>query len=160
MISRENLIKKLISDGDLIVNIFNSLSIADWTLTVYDGENNWQVRDILAHFITSEQSFIVLFDGIRFDGIGVNEDFSIDAFNNAQVLQMKQATTDDLINIFKKTREATVNWLFQIPEDDLIKVGKHPALGETMIINMIRMISIHNQMHLKDLQVSIGNNKQ
>ena len=160
MISREKIIEKLISDGTRIVKLFSSLTIDEWTSTVYDGENNWQVKDILAHFISAEQSFIVLFDNIRINGIGVNDDFTTDAYNNAQVKKLKQTAAEDLIDLFIKTREATINWVIQIPESDFEIVGRHPALGETKIINMVRMITIHNQMHIKDLQDSIGNNKK
>jgi len=160
LISREKIIEKLISDGTRIVKLFSSLTIDEWTSTVYDGENNWQVKDILAHFISAEQSFIVLFDNLRINGIGVNDEFTIDSYNNAQVIKLKQTAAEDLIELFIKTREATVNWVIQIPESDFEIVGRHPALGETKIINMVRMITIHNQMHIKDLQDSIGNNKK
>jgi hypothetical protein len=160
LISREKIIEKLISDGDRIVELFTSLAIPEWSSIVYFGEYEWQVKDILAHFISAEQSFIVLFDSIRISGLGVTNDFTVDDYNNAQILKLKGFEIKDLIDLFKKTRNDTVIWVSQISEHDFEKVGRHPALGETKIFNMIRMISIHTQMHLKDLHNSLPINKK
>jgi hypothetical protein len=143
---------KLIRDGQKTEELFVSLDDLEWDANVYQDGVVWKVRDILAHFISSEKSFILLFDNILYLNQGTPENFSIDEFNNSQIEKMKDISTADLLTLFMITRKQTVIWVENLTEEDLEKIGQHPAMGVAKLRDMIKMIYLHNQMHLRDLR--------
>jgi hypothetical protein len=155
MVSREKIIERLQQEGDKTIDLFSSLTNREWTALVYFENIDWHVKDLLAHFISAEKSFLFLFNNILENEQGSPEKFSIDEFNNSQVLKMKNIQKEDLIELFRVTRAQTINWLKIITETDLQKNGRHPAMGEVKIIDMVKMIYLHNLMHLRDLRSAI-----
>jgi len=156
MVTNQKIIDKLIQEGQKTIDLFKSLNETDWTILVYSEKMDWKVRDLLAHFISAEKSFLVLFDNIRLYNLGAPEGFSIDTFNNLQVIKMKGISSSDLIGLFQETRAQTVQWMNERTDIEMEKKGKHPALGEAKIIDMVKMIYLHNQLHLRDLQLVIS----
>ena len=159
MVPRNKIIEKLQTEGNKIIELFSSFSSEDWKILIYSDKMEWEVKDILSHFISAERSFLSLFDNIRVNNKGTPEGFSIDEFNNSQVLKMKEIQNKELIELFKETRTNTINWFMTIPETDLDKIGKHPGMGEVKIIDMIKMIYLHNQMHLRELILAVKDHK-
>ena len=84
------LAKRLRAEGEKMVAFFSALTDAQWGQTVYTEGAEWRVRDVLAHFISAEKSFLRLFQDIQNGGPGVSEDFSVDRFNQAQVAKMQE----------------------------------------------------------------------
>jgi hypothetical protein len=155
MVSQEKIIEKLQEEGDKTIDLFSSFSRKEWAALVYFDKMEWQVKDLLAHFISAEKSFLLLFNNILESKQGALEEFSIDEFNNSQVLKMKNIEKEMLIELFRATRSQTINWLKVLPESDLEIIGNHPAMGEVKIIEMVKMIYLHNQMHMRDLRSAI-----
>lgn len=155
MVSREKIIERLQQEGDKALELFSSFSTKEWNTLVYFDKMEWHVKDLLAHFISAEKSFKLLFNNILESKQGALEEFSIDEFNNSQVLKMKDIEKEMLIELFRATRSQTINWLKVIPESDLEIIGNHPAMGEVKIIEMVKMIYLHNQMHLRDLRSTL-----
>lgn len=152
MVSREKIIERLQTEEFLITELFSSLSPDELNLVIYFDKIEWRVRDILAHFISAERSFLQLFNNIRENNLGTPVDFSIDQFNNSQVNSMEKIQIKELVQFFKETRTSTINWLKIVPEEELNKIGKHPSMGEVKLIEMVKMINLHNQMHLRDIK--------
>jgi hypothetical protein len=155
MVNHQNIVDKLIEEGQKTELYFSSLAEPEWGIRVYLDEMEWQVKDVLAHFISAEKSFLVLFDNIKILGQGTPEDFSIDKFNNSQVKKMKDLSYADLLVLFHETRNQTGKWVNDLSDEDMEKAGRHPAMGEAKLKDMIKMIYLHNQMHLRDLRSAI-----
>jgi len=147
--------EKLDREGQKIENFFSCLSESQLGINVYLDEQVWQIRDVLAHFISAEKSFIKLFEDIRNGGSGAPDNFSINEFNDSQVLKMKGLDTEKLLSLFSETRSLTVEWLNGLSEVDMEKTGRHPAMGVATIGEMVKMIYLHNQIHLRDLKIAI-----
>ena len=160
MVDRGKIIEKLTFEGNKISELFSSFSKNEWEILLYFDEMEWQVKDLLAQFISSVRSFLLLFENIRLHDQGAPEHFSIIEFNNLQVTQMKEIQVKELVELFRKTRDKTVNWVKVVNDSDLEKVGRHPAMGEAKIVDMVKMIYLHNQMHLRDLALALKNQKK
>jgi hypothetical protein len=156
MVNHQNIVEKLLQEGQKTELYFSALTEPEFGICVYLDEQKWQIRDVLAHFISAEKSFLVLFDNINNHGEGSPEDFSINDFNNSQVEKMKNIVSADLLELFRETRAQTVKWVNGLTEEDMEKTGRHPAMGEAKLWEMIKMIYLHNQMHLRDLRSSIS----
>jgi len=45
-----------------------------------------------------------------------------------------------------------ITWVSSLSELDLIKKGRHPFFGWTILAEMIKMVYLHNQIHYRDIQ--------
>jgi len=147
--------EKLDREGQKIEHFFTNLSESQLEICVYFDEQEWQIRDVLAHFISAEKSFLKLFENIRNGGSGAPDDFSINEFNDSQVLKMKDIDSRKLLILFSETRSLTLEWLKGLSEGEMTKTGRHPAMGEATLGEMIKMIYLHNQIHLRDLKIAL-----
>jgi uncharacterized damage-inducible protein DinB len=146
------LAEKLKSEGERTIAIFDDLSAEQWQQEVYTEGSTWTIRDILAHFVTSERGLIKLFEQIRQGGAGSADDFSIDRYNAAMQERTKGATPQELIEQYRQVRTASVGWVSGLQGSDLEIRGRHPFLGETVLREMIKMLYIHNLTHLRDMK--------
>jgi len=143
---------KLRVEGDKMASFLASLGAADWNTEVYTEGRPWTVRSILAHLATTEASFLPLFERIRRGGPGVSEDFSIDDFNAQQQARTKDLMPPALLETYRSTRGEMIELVRELSAEELTKRGRHPFLGVTTLLEMVRLIYIHNQTHYRDIR--------
>jgi hypothetical protein len=131
---------------------FSGLTEEQWTSQVYTEGETWTLRNVLAHFVTSERGLVKLFERIRTTGEGSSEDFSIDRYNAAQQQRTKDLMPAALLEQYKEVRANSVAWVSGLKDEELEIKGRHPFLGETVIREMIKMLYIHNQTHYRDVK--------
>lgn len=146
------LAEKLKSEGDRFVSIFGSLTDEQWNREVYTENAIWSIRNVLAHFVTSEYGLLKLFERIRQGGEGSSDDFSIDRYNAAMQARTKDATAQELLEQYKEVRANAIQWVSGLTESELEITGRHPFLGHTAIRDMIKMLYIHNLDHYRDMK--------
>ena len=56
------LAEKLRSEGDKFIAIFSALTDDQWKSEVYTEGETWTIRNVLAHFVTSERGLVKLFE--------------------------------------------------------------------------------------------------
>ena len=149
------LAEKLRWEGDKFVSIFSRLSDDQWNQDVYTEGTTWTVRNILAHFVTSERGLLKLFERIRQGGEGSPDDFSIDRYNAAMQERTKAATPQELVEQYKEVRANAIAWVSGLQESELELTGRHPFLGHTALRDMIKMLYIHNLNHYRDMRKAL-----
>ena len=154
--SPEFLAKRLRSEGEKMTTFFADLNDADWMKTIYTEGQDWRIRDVLAHFVSAENSFLKLFESILHGGDGVSDDFDVDRFNNAQVAKMQEMPPAELLEAFVKVRAKMAGWVEILSEEDLQKEGHHPFLDETTLEEMIKLVYRHNQLHYRDIRKTLA----
>jgi len=143
---------KLNSEGEKFYALFAGLSDDQWSAEVYTEGETWTLRNVLAHFVTSERGLVKLFERIRQTGEGSPDDFSIDRYNTAQQQKSRNLSPQELLEQYKAVRADSIAWTLSIAEADLEKQGKHPFLGMSNIREMIKMLYIHNMTHYRDMK--------
>lgn len=151
-----DLADKLNSEGERFVTFFSGLPDAQWQANVYTEGAVWTVRNVLAHFVTSERGLVKLFEQMRQGGVGVADDFSIDRFNASQQEKAKEFSPQELLEQYKSVRSNSVMWVLELKESDLEITGRHPFLGQTTLREMVKMLYLHNQIHYRDLKKALG----
>lgn len=149
------LAEKLKSEGEKFVGIFSGITDDQWKAEVYTEGATWTIRNVLAHFVTSERGLVKLFEQIRLGGTGAADDFSIDRYNEAQQEKTKDLTPVELLEKYKEIRANTVTWISGLKEEELEIQGRHPFLEVTTLREMVKMLYIHNQMHYRDLKKTL-----
>jgi len=153
--TKHTLVYKLQDEGEKIHLFFSSMTPDQWQQVVYTGKVEWRVRDVLAHFISVENSLQSLIGDIRAGGAGAPEGFSIDEFNNALVTQLKTVEPVGLLAAFCKENSSMLECVLNLSETDLEKRGNHPFQGMTSIAEIIRMTYIHNRIHVRDVKKAL-----
>ncbi len=146
------LVEKLKSEGEKFVGIFSGLNEEQWKAEVYTEGVTWTIRNVLAHFVTSERGLVKLFEQIRLGGTGAADDFSIDRYNEAQQQKTKELIPAELLEKYKEIRANTVIWVSGLKDEELEIEGRHPFLEVTTLREMVKMLYIHNQVHYRDLK--------
>lgn len=146
------LAEKLKSEGDRMLSVFSGLRDDQWNQEVYTEGTLWTIRNVLAHFVTSERGLIKLFEQIRQGAAGAASDFSIDRYNAAMQERTREMTTQELLEQYRQIRANTVEWVSGLNEAELEVTGRHPFLGQTVIREMIKMLYIHNMTHIRDMK--------
>lgn len=149
------LAEKLRSEGERFVSIFSGLTDDQWNQEVYTEGATWTIRNVLAHFVTSERGLIKLFEQIRQGGTGAADDFSIDRYNAAMQERTKNLTPTELIDQYKQIRDNSIVWVSGLKDEELDIVGRHPFLQMTTLREMIKMLYIHNMTHYRDMKRSM-----
>ncbi|MBN2114952.1 MAG: DinB family protein [Anaerolineales bacterium] len=146
------LAEKLKSEGERFVSVFTGLTDSQWQKEVYTEGATWTIRNVLAHFATSERGLLELFESIRQGEAGAPDDFSIDRYNAAMQARTKELTPQELLEQYRTIRTKSVAWTSGLSEADLDKQGRHPFLGVTTLREMIKMLFLHNQLHYRDMK--------
>jgi hypothetical protein len=146
---------KLRSEGEKFRSLFAGFTGEQWHMEVYTEGETWTIRNVLAHFVTSERGLLKLFERIRATGEGASEDFSIDRYNAAQQQRTREVPVHELLEQYREVRSNAVAWVSGLKEEELEIQGRHPFLGMTTIREMIKMLYIHNQMHYRDIRKAL-----
>lgn len=147
-----DLADKLKSEGERFFALFAGFTDEQWGSEVYTEGETWTIRNVLAHFVTSERGLLKLFERIRTTGEGSSEDFSIDRYNAAQQQRTKDLTPQELLEQYKATRSDAIAWTLSLSPEELEKQGRHPFLGMTTLREMLKMLYIHNLTHYRDMK--------
>ena len=146
------LAERLQKEGQKVIDYFSVLTDKQWKTEVYTEGDTWTLCNIMAHFVTSERGLLKLFEAIRQGGPGASDDFSIDHYNARQQEKTKDLKPGELLAQFVDVRGDTVKWVSGLSEEDLAKEGRHPYLGQVQLVEMIKMIYVHNQIHFRDFR--------
>ncbi|MFZ5877959.1 MAG: DinB family protein [Chloroflexota bacterium] len=150
------LAEKLKSEGERMTVFFSALSGEQWGAEVYTEGAAWTIRNVLAHYVTSERGLVKLFEQIRQGGGGSPDDFSIDRYNASQQEKTKEHSPAELLEQYKSVRAESVAWVQGLKDEELEITGRHPFLGQTSLREMIKMLYLHNQLHLRDVKRALN----
>ena len=143
---------KLLSEGERTLAFFRALSAHDWTRHVYADGAHWTVRQAFEHLALSERSMLRLCEGLIAGGRGAPEDFDIDRFNREHTDRLGASPVQELLEIFSGTRQATAAFARGLDDDQLALRGRHPAMGDSSLAEILKMIYLHNTMHVRDIK--------
>lgn len=156
MPNRQDLIlTRLQAEGQKTAAYFRTLTPEQFQQQVYTTGPLWRVRDLLAHFVSAEHTFVFYGRDIQAGGPGAPQDFVIDEFNATQVAGFTQVSTLDLITQFLAAREQTLQFVRQMAEADFDRIGRHPWFGQVPLENMIKLIYRHNMIHERDIRKAL-----
>jgi hypothetical protein len=145
------------SEGRKTVEFWRGLTPAQLQAQIYTDGLGWKAHDLLAHFVEVEGSIIKIIRRIAEGGEGVPADFDINRWNARHTTAMS-AEHDDawLIDEFARRRAENAAWVRRLAPEQLERRGRHPALGETEVKHMLKLIYIHLQGHVRDIKRALA----
>ena len=151
----QDIIKRLREKGDESVSYFRSLPDSAWTQQVYDTGAEWDVRQVLCHFVSAESSFDRIWDAAMRGDKTAPTDFNIDAFNLHEVGKMGGMTPDQLVEHFLQVRASTIAFLERIEDADLEREAWHPWFGWDKLEKFLKLVYRHNMLHERDVRKAL-----
>lgn len=149
--------EKLESDGLKVIEFFETLSPEQIDVVLYETElDTWRVKDVLAHLTFAEQAFLEIFKNILRGGNGASQDVVVDDYNFEKMKLYKTVPISAIIAEYRETRANTLMFVDGLIGEDLERTGYHPALGVTTLLEMIKMIYLHTQMHMRDVKKTVS----
>jgi hypothetical protein len=136
--------------------IFTSLTDVQWRFSIYDEPTPWNMRDLLAHFVSSEEKLLLLAQDVAAGGEGAPTGFNFEAFNAEEQRRLITQSPQTLLTELNHARQETLAWLRTLDESQLDRVGRHPVLGEVPLETMITAIYGHQLLHMRDLKNCLG----
>jgi uncharacterized protein (TIGR03083 family) len=149
---QELILNRLQEEGRKTAAYFRTLSETDLAERVYTTGPGWQARDVLAHFVSAEQTLTLYGRQVLAGGSGAPEDFVIDEFNAIEVAGLRGRAPGDLVAQFETARAATAAMVTEMTEADFDRVGRHPWFGRVPLEQMLKLVYRHNMLHERDVR--------
>ena len=146
----QSLADRLRVEGGRVIDFFNRLSEEQWGICVYPNDGNWSLHHLLDHFVSAEIGRRELIISVATGGDGAPTGFEIDEFNQREVDRLSQESGPHLLELFSQTRAALLKFVSQLNANDLERTGNDPFLGNTILLEMIKLTYLHLQIHLRD----------
>lgn len=150
--SPDRLAARMQSEGEKTAAFFRELAPDEWQLKVYEAGTSWSVRQILAHFVSTESGFHDLIENILEGGKGSPDDFDIDRYNERHVAKLEAFEQQTLIEEFLAWRQKNIALVQGMQPVDLERQGRHPFLGIVPLEEIVKLLYRHNQIHLRDVR--------
>jgi uncharacterized damage-inducible protein DinB len=145
----QTLIDKLAATREEMLQAIQGLE--EGALTWKPGDDRWSIKETLAHLASAEGSHRQVAQAIAAGQTVDVPDFDLDAWNAARVAERRQRSTDEILEEMAAERQRTLSALQDLEDEALDGQGLHPALGETTVLKVFRIIPIHERWHLKDI---------
>jgi hypothetical protein len=147
---------KLISEGERTLTYFRALPASAWQQPIYGEGANWLMRDVFEHLIISETTLLRLFQRIVSTGAGIEDDFNIDQFNADHTRELTALSMDELAQLYTQTRQRTADFTRELTDEQLAMRARHPAIGDSTLEDMLKLIYLHHSMHTRDVKKLIS----
>lgn len=147
--------RRLREEGEKTLGFFSTLPRDLWEIQVYTEGTRWRIRQVLAHFVSTERIYQHYLADVLEGGKGAPLDMDIDQFNEAEVARLGSQAVDDLLVSFREAREETLRLTGAMEEGDLLKTAVHPWFGERTLGWYLKLIYRHNNLHLQDIRRAI-----
>jgi hypothetical protein len=148
--------KRLRDEGDKLLAVFEDLTPEQWQIVIYTDGMTWTIKDLLAHQISTEGEFQFYGRDVLNGGEGAPEDFNLNAFNNREVAAKADRTPDELLADFRSMRQASIDFVAAIRDDQFALRGRHPFFGMIGVEDMFKLIYRHNMLHARDIRKALG----
>jgi len=148
----ESLAERLDREGKKNFLFFEKLSPDDWQKQVYSDGAACKEQDMFTHVVGTEQTLPRLFQEIISGDGGVGDEFDLDYYNESKVVNAGEISPQVLLNTFAERRKETVKFVTDLSEEDLLMIGSHPFLGNAEISEMVKLMYIHVQLHIRDVR--------
>lgn len=139
---------------DVLITMLDNLS-PDWTL-INEGEQTWNVFDIVGHLIQGEKTDWIPRMEIILSDKPDNTFVPFDRF--AQFEESKGKSLAQLLVEFKKLRNQNIAHLRSknLRDEDGNEKGIHPAFGEVTLSQLLSAWTVHDLNHIAQISRVMG----
>jgi hypothetical protein len=145
----------MLSEGEKTIAYFKDLPQEAWETQVYTTGTCWNIKQVLAHFLSAERGLTALVHDIITEGGGAPEELDIDEFNENEVADLADHEIPRLLDAFGEARKEFSDLVGKLSAQDLDRMGRHPWFGETELRKALKLVYRHNMIHLRDIRKAL-----
>ena len=146
----DKIVPKMQAARGELLTLVESLDHA--TLAWRPPGGGWSIRDNLAHLADAERAHRG-FVGAVLKGRSTHlAGFDLDRWNQEHVARRAGQSVDEILDALRSERQETLSFMASLPADAWDQVGDHPALGQVSVGQVIRVIGVHDRMHLMEMR--------
>jgi hypothetical protein len=139
-----------------VISTFSQLSADQLETRVYEGDDGWTARQILAHLANRKPTYDLLIS-MALDGSGAAPGgFSLESWNQELVNQREGAEVDELLNELQQVHNALRERVETFREDQLnlplVLPNRETNLGDALLGSG----GMHAFQHTKDVEAALG----
>ena len=124
--------------------------LSEEQLTQKPAENEWSLRDHVAHFYDAQEML-----DTRLDLMLTHDDPELTAlalYDQAIEEKGRPATTAGMLAEFLELRAKSIAQLEELPLKDLWRTGRHSEFGRITILRQVAYLAYHEQTHLPEIE--------
>ena len=124
--------------------------LSEEQLTQKPAENEWSIRDHVAHFYDAQEML-----DTRLELMLKDDDpdlVAVAIYDYATEEEGRPATTDEMLAEFLELRAESISTLEALPLKDLWRTGKHSEFGQITILRQVAYLAYHEQTHLAEIE--------
>ncbi|HYN86876.1 MAG TPA: DinB family protein [Ardenticatenaceae bacterium] len=119
-------------------------------VTLRDGDG-WSIRDILAHVANASADHRRIAQAIVAGSAVTMPGFDLDAWNRQRLAERSDQDVRTILDALNAEHARLLALLARLAPGDLEKPGHHPALGDTTVGKILRIVGLHQRMHQRDI---------
>lgn len=146
----DRIVAKMQATRDELLTFVQGLDQA--TLIYCPPEGGWSIHHNLAHLADAEHAHRRFVQAVLKGRSTRLEGFDLDRWNEEHVARRAGQTPEEILDALRSERQETVAFITDLPHDAWDRIGDHPALGEVSVRQVIRVIGVHERMHLKEIR--------
>lgn len=124
-------------------------------------ESDWTVKDLIGHVAYAEAGMLPMIGGPLEDKpFRVAPDFDLDRWNAGRIRRAREQTVPQLLARLEESRRRTLALLEAMDDADLDRPTSHPAVPETTVEGIYKIIAHHERMHTKELRAVLEGARQ
>ncbi|HEY1410164.1 MAG TPA: DinB family protein [Promineifilum sp.] len=136
--------------------LLGGVAADQWNRLAYSEGSEWRVVDILRHVADSERGMTALIVRIQEGGEGVPPDFDLHRWNKRAVEKLGDKGPDELLAGMTASREALLEVIETLQDEDWDKRGRHASLRIMSIEEVCRLIASHEAGHLAVIREALA----
>lgn len=147
-------LEKLARDRAALVERVRDLSDAD--LDAPHGEG-WTIRETLTHLLNAEEDHArIIATVVRGDSDKLPQNLDLDRYNADRIETRGTLPLDALLEGMAAQRARTEALFNRLTPAEMDIAFRHPALGDTTVSKLFRIIGLHEKMHLQDIESALA----
>lgn len=153
ILNRDKALRSLRKDRELLSMLLDGVSQEE-ALSRRDGADGWNAVEILCHLADFERIF---FERARSMLAQDNPRFpSVDQLALVESNRYSEQELDDVWRRWTREREAFIDWLGGLDDEQLARPGVHPETGAMTILQLAINTVLHDVDHLEQLGRVLG----
>lgn len=149
-----SILTKMARNRAKLQEAISSLSEAALDQAAADG---WTIRQMLTHLLNAEEdNTAVIGVFLRGDLDKLPTELDLNTHNQGRVNERGHLERADLFAALEAQRARTIELINGLTAEQLELSGPHPILGDSTVEQILRIIAIHDQLHLRDINAILS----
>src|SRR5579859_842244 len=157
MTDRKNEVLNTIETGRQRLNtVLNQLEPGDWEKSIQEADQQWTVRQIVAHLVDAQKGMTGQIAKINAGTEAIPADFDLSRWNKRAVEKSADKTQQELLAALAEGHGALMQLIESMAESDFQKQGRHSSLRIMTLEEIGKEVGTHEMEHAQVIADKLG----